>query len=237
MGGSAMSELIVTSCVSHDFAATAKFQMCRDIINGWGYDYRYYVDYTWAGWASKLFYQIDFFSRPIDARYVMFVDASDVMVLCGQEELLSRWRKFGHPWVFNAEPHIWSPGSFKPEDYPTPPDAMYRYLNSGAYIGEVDHIRYWLSRWTDGFTYRPRLPHGDQDWYAARFIRHYPDAIVLDTNCEVFQCMCGSDDKCLILPGRVHNNVTGTDPVVIHWNGGNDVTEKQLCLDLAEGLL
>jgi len=146
-----------------------------------------------------------------------------VVVLAGPDEVMERWREFEHPWVYNAEPFIWSPDSFQPEDYPTP-DVTYRYLNSGAYIAEREHLVECFDRWTIPCY----LPRGDQDWMAARFIKEYPDAIALDYGCELFQCMCGSlvgdEPHCTIEPGKVVNHVTETEPLIIHFNGGDDIT-------------
>jgi len=84
-------------------------------------------------------------------------------------------------------------------------------------------------KWTAGGTRIPRnLPHGDQDWMAARFIEGYPDAIALDHECKLFQCMCGSlmesEPYCVMKPGQVYNDLTMTWPLIIHFNGGDDIT-------------
>jgi len=153
----------------------------------------------------------------------MLMDARDVVLLAGEEEIMERWESFDHPWVYNAEPFIWSPGSFEPDDYP-PCDTLYRYLNAGVAIGEREHIIGWFNSWTLPLY----LPTGDQDWMAARYLDSYPAAIKLDSNCELFQCLCGSmvgdDPYVTIERGKVYNRMTDTYPLVIHANGGSDIT-------------
>jgi hypothetical protein len=166
-----------------------------------------------------------------DFTHIMFIDAMDVVVLAGADEVMERFFALGHPWVYNAEINIWSPGSFEPDDYP-PCDTPFRYLNAGACIAEQKHMAYWYSKWTEGGEAIPRhLPGGDQDWVAEHFLLSYPDAIKLDTGCELFQCACGAqmgDDPIIqVSPGKVHNRVTGTDPLIIHFNGGTDITDDQ----------
>jgi hypothetical protein len=218
-------KLKVLSVVDPVFASLAKTQAVRDIYAHHGYDHTQMVDNLWFGWPSKLIGVIGLI-RDLDPSYthVMISDGADVVVLAPPEVVMERWASFGHPWVFNAEPHIWSPGSFTPEQYPTSQQYIYRYLNAGVSIGERAHVYEWFRRWTNDFTEDPQCIKGDQDWYAERFIRHYPEAIRLDHNCELFQCMCGSDGLCAIAPGHLYNRETDTDPLVIHFNGGTDIT-------------
>ena len=214
-------KLVVTSICDRFFATMPKTAAITDILHKWGYDYRPYVDLLWYGWPSKVYYYTDYVKTLLgEATHIMFIDSSDVVLLCGPDELMERWAAFDHPWVYNAEPHIWPPNSFTPEDYPTPM-VNNRYINGGAYIGEVEHVAYWYDQWTQ----TPIVcEKSDQHWMAERFLKHWPDAIKLDTNCDLFQCMCGNDWNVTVTPGHLHNNMTGTDPAVIHFNGGTDIT-------------
>jgi hypothetical protein len=217
-------KLKVLSVVDQAYSVLPRVHAVTDILNHWGYDYTMKVDPLWFGWPSKLIGFIDLVKN-LDESYthVMLIDAADVVVLAPPDQVMEQWLKFEHPWVYNAEPHIWSPGSFTPEEYPTP-ECTYRYLNSGASIGERAHILNWYEQWTEGFTKDPDCKKGDQDWVAERFIKYYPIAIKIDINCELFQCMCGSDWLTQIKPGAVYNTETETYPLIIHFNGGTDIT-------------
>lgn len=218
--------LAVISVISHNLKNEPQVVAVREILKHWGYHHIQHVDYLWHGWASKLDFNDRACRELTDFTHLMYIDARDVVVLAGPDEVMERYFEFGHPWMYNAEPFIWSPGSFEPKDYPTS-YVTYRYLNSGAYIAEREHMVEWFDRWLpDGNI--PTLPRGDQDWMAARFIEEWPDAIMLDSGCSLFQCMCGSlvgdDPHCTIEPGRVVNHITETEPVIIHFNGGDDIT-------------
>ena len=217
-------KLKVLSVVNYAYSVLPKTAAVNKILDHWGYDHTQYVDPIWFGWPSKLIGFIKLLQE-IDPSYthLMLIDGADVVVLADPETVMERWSAFNHPWVFNAEPHIWSPNSFTPEQYPTP-QCTYRYLNAGVCIGEREHVMKWYSEWTNGFTEDPKCVKGDQDWYAERFIRHYPEAIQLDHGCKLFQCMCGSDWLCDVTPGHLHNNDTDSDPLIIHFNGGTDIT-------------
>lgn len=217
-------KLKVFSVADEACATKPETDIVRKILEYHGYDHHQFVDPLWFGWPSKLIGFIDLV-RMLDTSYthVMLLDARDVVLLASPGKVMERWFKFNHPWIYNAEPHIWSPNSFQPEDYPTP-QCTYRYLNAGACIGERRHIYDWYSIWTNGFTETPACFRGDQDWVAERFIRWYPDAIKLDHDCELFQCMCGSDWLVDVTPGRLYNRETDTYPLIIHFNGGTDIT-------------
>ena len=217
-------KLKVLSVVDRGFAALEKTKAVSRILAHHGYDHTQKVDPLWFGWPSKLMGHIEML-QTLDESYthVMLIDGADVVVLAPPDVVMERWFKLGHPWVYNAEPHIWSPNSFTPEQYPTP-ECYYRYLNAGACIGERKHILKWYSEWTNGFTEDPKCKRGDQDWLAERLIKHYPDAIQLDHGCKLFQAMCGSDWLVDIVPGHMYNRETETDPLIIHYNGGTDIT-------------
>jgi len=215
--------LKVISVADQVFASLPKTQTVTRIMAYHGFDYEMKLDYLWCGWISKIWHLLD--SLPelcLDYTHLMFVDAADVVLLGSPDEVMARYFAFGHPWVFNAEQYIWAPDSFQPADYPTPRDAVFRYLNSGALIGEVAFIAQWMNEWG-----RPAsISRGDQDWYAAHFIENYPDAMHLDIGCKLFQCLCGAEDFVEIEPGRLYNPKTDTYPLITHWNGGTDITVK-----------
>lgn len=218
-------KLKVVSVADQIFAALPKTFAVASILVHHGFDYTMKLDWLWHGFISKIWHMMDTVNDLAGYTHLMFIDCADVVLLAGPDEIMERYFAFGHPWVYAAEPFIWSPGSFQPEDYPTP-DVKYRYLNAGASIGEIEHMRHWLNAWG-----RPNyIPGGDQDWMAARFIEGYPDAIKLDTNCELFQCACGSqvepNPHMAVGIGAVHNMVTNTDPLIIHFNGGANICDS-----------
>lgn len=223
-------KLLVASVVCPAFNKKPSVRAVRDILTCHGFDTYHIVDEAWFGWASKLLALIDTVRKVAEEgiyTHLMFIDGADIVLLDGPDEVMSRYYKLNHPWVYAAEPHIWSINSFTPEQYPTP-DCVYRYINAGASVGYIPHMLHWVNVWTkDGLRPPTHLPAGDQDYLAARFIESYSDAMQLDHNCELFQCMCGSlvgdDPRCTMSSGYVRNNTTGSEPIVIHFNGGDDI--------------
>lgn len=218
--------LKVVSVADQGFAVLPKTFASASILIHHGFDYTMKLDYLWCGWISKLWHLMDTVQDLMGYTHLMFIDAGDVVALAGPDEIMERYFAFNRPWIYNSEPFIWSPGSFQPEDYPTP-NVKYRYLNGGASIGEIGHMREWLTRWG-----RPGyISGGDQDWLAARYLESYPDAIKLDTNCDLFQCMCGSQVEpnpfVILSPGKAYNRITDTYPLILHFNGGTDICDAE----------
>ena len=222
-------KLLSASVVDIPYSEMPKCQAVKMLFERWHYDYRQVIDPLWYGWPSKITGAISLVRELQDTDYthLLFVDGADVVPLAPQEVVMERYLEIGHPWLFCAEQNIWSPGSFEPRDYPTP-DVVYRYLNSGIMLGEIEHMARWYDEWEP---IPARLKTGDQDWYARKFIKHFPEAIALDTGCKVFQTMCGSlvgdEPNCLMEPGQVYNRITNTLPVLIHFNGGDDITTPE----------
>ena len=163
-----MYKLVVSSVCDYAFSQKPKTKVVADILAKWGYDYRLYVDPLWHGWPSKVDYYTSYAKTLIgEATHLLFIDSSDVVLLCGPDELMERFYEFNHPWVYGAEAAIWPPNTYQPSDYPTPPDAYDRYLNGGVYLGEVEHIAHYYAKWTE----TPIVcDKSDQQWMAERYL-------------------------------------------------------------------
>jgi hypothetical protein len=177
----------------------------------------------WQGLLSKITTALQASRELTDASHILFIDAYDIVPLARPDVIMERFAAFQHPFVMNAEPHIWPPNSFTPEDYP-PCESVWRYLNSGAFLAEREYLRECLERWGNPFGW----PSGnDQDWYATHFLKE-PGCIKLDTKCELFQCLIGGWWAFDTAPGKLHNTKTNTDPVILHHNGGGSLAEDRI---------
>lgn len=222
-------KLIVLSIVNYLCAEEPRTKAVRRILDYHGYEHIQFIDPLWFGLASKPLYFTKVCREMGAFTHILLMDARDVVLLAGPDEVMERWYEFGHPWVFNAEPFLFPPGLFEPDDY-APCDTPYRYLNGGVALGEQKHIANWFDKWAKSAKdLKPKA--NDQVWWVERFLEGYPDAAILDAHCELFQCMCGSqlgeDPFVQVSPGRVHNRVTDTDPLIIHYNGGTDITAEE----------
>jgi hypothetical protein len=229
MGKRVMRICAITS-VSADCYYEAKTRAVRAILKYHGWDVEEEVQPQWTGFTAKLWWAHRCAAELTRYTHLMLIDARDVVLLAGPDEVLSCFLEFDHPWVCAAEPNIWPTGMYEPEDYPLC-DTPYRYLNSGAYIAEREHLLACFERWPAAGVspdVRVLVAKGeDGPWLTEQYLME-PGSILLDHNCELFQCACGSriGPSPIIQagPGVVYNRVTKSFALVIHANGGDDIT-------------
>ena len=90
-------KLAVISIISPPLANDPCAVAVRAILEHWGYHHIQYVDWTWTGWASKLAFNYHMCHELTDFTHLMYVDARDVVVLAGPDEVMERWRVLDHP--------------------------------------------------------------------------------------------------------------------------------------------
>lgn len=113
----------------------------------------------------------------------------------------------------------------------------WKYLNSGFYIGAPSQVLALLeAMWLDDIHDDYQRPDGswvhvnDQGWYQTLFCAQ-PVPMTLDYRCEIVQCCSAcSLDEFDLTGKRIKNIVTGTEPLVWHFNGGskNDLLPAML---------
>mmetsp|Transcript_18150 Transcript_18150/g.30275 ORF Transcript_18150/g.30275 Transcript_18150/m.30275 type:complete len:356 (-) Transcript_18150:607-1674(-) len=169
------------------------------------------------GFGRKLNYVRDAFNSPDidDDEIVMFVDAYDVMLLGPATELISRFLKADCEIVFAPERALWPRYSLA-ERFPLN-SSPYRFLNSGSYIGYARSIRKYLDNC--GSPFDPLAD--DQAFFTFVFLNPPtpPLRLCLDYKNDIFQCMYNSKDDISYIGGQVYNNLTGGNPLVVHFNG------------------
>ena len=155
----------------------------------------------------------------LETEYVLMTDAGDSFVMADEDELLARTP--AAPPVVSAEKNCWPqpqlaeyyPGSVSP----------WRYVNSGGYIGTKEGVAGMLR------AMHASLPSDDQgdDQFALSlaYLNGYP--LILDTLCQVFQTAAGAgQDEFSWQGNRLRNNVTGSTPCVLHFNGHTPGIDK-----------
>lgn len=164
--------------------------------------------------------------------YLIFSNCFDVLFTAHPDEVTDRWLAMhgGGDVMFNCEKALFPPSKLGHRFPDT--GSPWRYLNSGVYIGKPQSIldmldAMWLDEICDDHPARSPL-HGsgqvnvvDQNWFQLLYAAQ-PVPITLDTECEVFQCLsaCTWDEFDLSKSDKVYNKVTGTQPLVMHCNGG-----------------
>lgn len=217
-----MSNVAAIMSVSDNCTKEAWTMAVYSILERHGWTIFREVEPRWAGFNSKLRWAKKCSRELTDYTHLMLVDARDVVVLAGPDQVLEKFLEFEHPWVNATEPNIWPIGSFQESDFPEAPTS-YRFLNSGLYMFEREHAEHlWWEKW-------PEIPQNgdDQRYLNTRYIEGYPDDIKLDHMCELFQCEAGSYGQYTMSFGKFHNNYTNTDPLVIHFNGGSRISQNK----------
>ncbi len=144
-----------------------------------------------------------------DGDVVLFVDGYDVIINDTLPTILERYEDMGADIIFAAEKNCW-PDATMASEFPL--STIYRYLNSGAYIGKVSTLKEFLNE---------AVPNDsdDQLWMQKRFLSSDWQSTAsanLDYEGYIFQC----DDDIKIINGQLSNGMCC--PCIYHGNGGDD---------------
>ncbi len=170
---------------------------------------------------------------------VLFVDASDVLILGNEDQIIEQYKKMNIPCLFSAEKRLYpkDPLAGLKVKYPVS-DTSFRYLNSGCYIGEVTPLRLMISeilsdRYNIPLT-RFRRINNDQ-LHCHRFFAQNPWIAKIDTRNEIFLTLSEVKKEELIIDDKeksVRVIETGNKPLVIHAN----VSGKPLYEEIVKAL-
>lgn len=166
-----------------------------------------------------------------DADLLIVCDSYDVIFTAHPDKI---GEKFGlsDEVMFNAEKGLFPRGDLQHAFAYS--DTPWRYLNSGLFIGKPQNILAMLEAMNlddiaDDYM-SPDIEHGgggrwvhtnDQGWYQYAYAAH-PVPMTLDSMCEIFQtCSACTLDEFDLSGEMVKNKVTGTTPLVWHFNGGS----------------
>uniref|UniRef100_A0A8C5FQT3 Fe2OG dioxygenase domain-containing protein n=1 Tax=Gadus morhua TaxID=8049 RepID=A0A8C5FQT3_GADMO len=149
---------------------------------------------------------------------ILFVDSYDVIFASGPEELLRRFRRYGHRVIFSAEGFCW-PDQRLASKYP-PVHVGKKYLNSGGFMGYAPDISSIVQQW------RNKDSDDDQLFYTKIYLDQTLRSkynMTLDHRSRIFQNLNGAIDEVVLkfekARVRVRNVAYDTLPVVIHGNG------------------
>jgi hypothetical protein len=153
-----------------------------------------------------------------DYTHVLYTDGADALFLTGLEEILSKYWSLHAPLVMSAETDLYPPIEGLAEGFDRlAPNAPWRYPNAGQFIGEIPYIRHELesaySRFGDN--------GNDNSWWVRAWFDTEFLQSKLDIWCQIFQSMSGCPSGLLTCrEGRLWNRHTGTNPCLVHFNGG-----------------
>lgn len=169
----------------------------------------------WSGFKDKLVAMNEFLATLPSDDVVCFVDGYDVTCF-GLEEVLEKFKRMNVDVLFSAETSCY-PWSHVQQLYPST-TSIYRYLNSGGYMGYVAALQQVLSR---DMSASPC----DQGYMTYYYLNHVHDKnatfkMDLDRGCVIFQSAYAIPwSHFLMRDGRLYNKVTNTRPHFLHYNG------------------
>lgn len=185
------------------------FQFERSLKKfGWDYEILY-TDYQAFGTKMVNAYN---YAKTTDCTHLFITDSYDVIALGAMQEALDKIPN-KDVILFNAERNAW-PYEQWAMLYPEC-KSSFKYLNGGAAFVEVERFIRMFEE--NSIT----SSDNDQVCLAKTLItKSYMYDMKLDTNCEVFQTLCGTNwSDFEFNNGRITNKETGTTPCFAHGNG------------------
>lgn len=170
---------------------------------------------------------------------ILFTDGYDTLLMADEQEIADKFKKANTSLLFSAEADCWPDTNLK-NLFPDTNGSIYKYLNSGGYIGKAGLIKKLLSE--DISDVESNFDWSNQYSWTIRYLRN-KDLIRLDTQCNIFstfsnECIQNSlpEEKrndegytiafynwfhtnYQITGGRIYNKITGTWPCNAHFNG------------------
>lgn len=166
---------------------------------------------TWQGFGMKVILTREYLKTLTGYTHLIFVDAYDTLFLKPVTEVPDYI-------LFSAEKGCW-PDTSKAKDYPeTKCPYDWRYLNSGSYCGSIEQYLALTDK------YSIVMSDDDQGYFTNIYLNEWqPQGTVpkvkLDYKCELFQSYAFAAEGDFSITDVLTNNITGTQPAIIHFNG------------------
>jgi hypothetical protein len=189
------------------------------------YKINYIIPSIWNGFQDKLLYVRDAIKDIPADDIICFIDAYDVIAYGSEEELVSKFKEHNCDFLISCEANCY-PGEFKERHPILNTKTVYKYINSGTYIGYQFAVYDFLT-WKSVDKIEQDCKHGtDQYYLMCYFLENYKTKrIMLDYDQTIFQVMYGiSWHDFEIVDGRVYNTILKTVPCFLHFNGDANIT-------------
>jgi len=192
------------------------------------YKINYIIPSVWHGFQDKLLYVRDAIKDIPADDIICFVDAYDVIAYGSEEELVSKFKEHNCDFLISCEANCY-PGEFSAKHPILNTKSVYKYINSGTYIGYQFAVFDFLD-WKPADEIKTFCKNGtDQFYLMSYFLEHYKTKrILLDYDQTIFQVMYGiSWHDFEIRDGRVYNTILNTTPCFLHFNGESNLTNTK----------
>ena len=195
----------------HRFIDSCKYYGIRHDIIG--------LDTTWKGGnmsqgpggAHKIHLLYDYIKTIDENQLILVSDTYDVIFTGNSDQIIRSFITYDTDILFATESTCW-PDQSKQDMYPNV-DTLYKYLNSGGFIGKVDKILLLLHD-----IHSLQYNYDDQLYYTEKYLNSNKDVkIKLDHQCLIFQT--SEFDHLTFGNNKLYNNYTDTYPLHFHGNG------------------
>ena len=157
---------------------------------------------NWQGFGMKVILTREYLKTLTGYTHFIFVDAYDTLFLKPVTEVPDYI-------LFSAEKGCW-PDADKASEYPGI-SSQWKYLNSGTYSAPIDDYLFY----TDN--YPIVMADDDQRYFTNMFLKEKD--IFINDNCTLFQSYAFAAEGDFSITDVLTNNITGTQPAIIHFNG------------------
>lgn len=191
---------------------------------------KYLIKDKWNGYIDKLSTMKETLeSIPLND-IVCFIDGYDVLINSDNETIIDRFKSYNCDLLIGAELKCY-PECYKPQlDTINKNDVnMYKYINSGGYIGYNKNVKEMLYWKNDDEMSNICRSGSDQAYVIEYYISNSMKAkINIDIYCKIFQNMHWVSWDCLIFNnGVIYNTIMDINPCFIHFNGGTWQTNNR----------
>lgn len=150
---------------------------------------------------------------------VLFMDAYDTFFVNSPLEILERFRGFNVDILFGAEDNFWPPENYLKTYFDTRHEGeLYKYLNSGLYIGYAGALWSFFTQESSDVTV------DDQRYCQLRYLESTP-RVALDHEAYIFQ---NHDNSVTVEKRQMFGTICC--PCIYHGNGGQLAKDKFLQL-------
>jgi hypothetical protein len=153
---------------------------------------------------------------------ILFTDGYDTVFTPGPHDIATKFKAFGKPLVFSAETNCYpynTPACINKDAYPKSP-TIFRYVNSGGYIGEAWAVYKMLSACVAEYN------QDTNDQYLANmFFLDNQEWVALDYNQEIFSTLFKTKFEDYLYDAetnQITNLITNSHPVILHGNGKHE---------------
>lgn len=208
---------VFTSSYSHPPADMSL--LCRS-CERIGIDIHTYGEGTsWPGYGQRIVDAAEFL-RGRKEHFALFTDSQDTFLLGSDDLILSRFDAIPADILFSAEPNCWPDASLADHFPPSP--TKWRFLNAGGWMGLRTCLIQMLE---EASAFLKQWPEDDTRCFVEWFLTRPPfdpaddpePVVKIDYTCQIFQCMYMYEEGDLDEMGM--NTITGTYPLVHHFNG------------------